>query len=74
MNKKLKYNELSAAFTRALRVFIATGVAEVALVHPDWSNPEAAVKVVAVAFVSGLISGIFKYLRDEEIISQRLPL
>jgi len=71
---KVQYSEVVAAIQRAVRVFVSTGMAEVALVRPNWGDPEAAVKAIAVAFVSGVIAGIFKYLRDKEVVPVKLPL
>lgn len=71
---KIVYNEFIAAIYRTVRVFIATGVAQAVLIRPNWSNPEETMRVISVAFVSGFIAAVFKYLRDKKVISAKLPI
>jgi len=62
------------AVLRLIKTFLATGIAQALLVRPEWTNPEEATKALAVAFVSGVISAVFKYLREKGIVSRSLPL
>ena len=74
--RKMKYlhGKWYPTLLRFIRVALAAGVAQAVLVRPDWSNPEQATTVLVTAFVAGLISAIFKYLREKEITPERLPL
>jgi len=68
------HGEWYPAALRLVKTFLATGIAQALLAKPDWSDPEQATKALAVAFVSGVISAVFKYLREKGVVSRNLPL
>lgn len=72
--KELPYPESLKAIWRAIRAGLAVAFAQIVVLRPDFSNPEEAVRTLSVSFVSGFVTGLFKYLRDKEIVPERLPL
>ena len=72
--KMIDIDEKLSVILRFIRVFISAGVAQAVLVKPDWSSLEETVKLFITAFVAGVISAIFKYLRDRYPKLARLPL
>lgn len=62
-----KVNELpawAAILYRAVRAAVGAGIAQTVLLQPDWSNPQQASKVLAVAFGTGFMVAFGKWLRD----------
>ncbi len=49
---------------RAVRASVGAGIAQAIVLQPDWSNPQEAAKLLAVAFGTGFIVAFGKWLRE----------
>lgn len=49
---------------RGVRAGVAAGIAAAFATQPDWSKPEEALRVVAVAFGTGCIIALAKWVRN----------
>ena len=57
--------ELQIVIWRGLRGAIAAGFTSAIALQPDWSKPEEAMRIVAIAFVSGALLSLGKFVRDQ---------
>ncbi len=70
---KSGFSDWVYAVWRFVRVFLAAGVAQVVVLQVNWAKPEEAIKTIYVAFGAGVISAVFKYIRDKGYLTW-LPL
>lgn len=65
MAKKIEYNLFVGALWRFLRVSVAAGIAQVAIVTINFSDPKEIIRAVLIAFITGFFAGADKYLREQ---------
>ena len=59
-----KFPEWAIIVYRGVRAAVAAGIASALIMQPDWSKQDEAVRILCVAFASGFIVSLGKYLRD----------
>jgi hypothetical protein len=59
-----KFPEWAIILYRGVRAAVAAGIAQAFILQPDWSNQDEAIRVVCVAFLSGFVVALGKWLRD----------
>ena len=50
---------------RGVRAAVSAGLAQAFLLKPNWSDPDEALRTVAVAFVAGFLPALGKVLREQ---------
>ena len=59
-----EFPEIYKTIYRGARAAVGAGLAQAWLLKPDWSKPEEAFRLVAVAFVAGFLPACGKLLRE----------
>ena len=59
-----EFPEWARILYRGVRGAIGAGIAQTLLLQPDWSQPEEAIRTLAVAFLAGFLPAFGMWVRD----------